>query len=61
LNVKDYYKPLLAALQHAVQEGFIFQEHLSSMKCESDPESLLDAMNNHQYPTDATQRWMREA
>lgn len=61
LNVKDYFSPLLAALQHAVREGFVFQEHLSAMKCESDPKVLLDKMNEHQHPKTATQRWMREA
>lgn len=59
LNVKNYYAPLLGALQHAVQEGFVFQEHLDSLACESEPEKLLDVMNNHQPPASATQRWMR--
>lgn len=60
LNVKNYYAPLLAALRHAVKEGFIFQEHLDSLACASDPESLLDAMSNHQHPHEAVKRWMRE-
>ena len=60
LNTKDYYAPLLAALKHAVQEGFIFQEHLDSLACDPDPEKLLEAMNNHQHPHEAVRRWMRE-
>ena len=60
LNVKDYYNPLLAALKHAANEGFVLQEHLSSLACESEPKALLDVMNNHQHPHDATKRWMRE-
>ncbi len=60
LNVKNYYNPLLVALQHAVGEGFIFQEHLDALACEVDPETLLDAMRNHQHPHDAARRWMRE-
>ena len=60
LNVKDYYIPLLTALQHAVQEGFVFQDHLDTLACESDPETLLDAMGNHQHPHEAVRRWMRE-
>jgi len=60
LNVKNYYTPLFAALGHAVQEGFIFQEHLDALACEADPEKLLDAMSNHQHPHDAVRRWMRE-
>ena len=60
LNTKDYYAPLLAALKHAVQEGFIFQEHLDSLACDPDPDKLLEAMNNHQHPHEAVRRWMRE-
>jgi uncharacterized protein (TIGR00730 family) len=60
LNVKNYYAPLMAALEHAVQEGFIFREHLDALACESDPEKLLDAMNNHRHPHEAVKRWMRE-
>ena len=60
LNVKDYYIPLLAALQHAVGEGFVFQEHLDALACEADPQKLLDAMGNHQYPHETVKKWMRE-
>ena len=31
LNVRNYYVPLLAALDHAVDEGFIFREHRGVM------------------------------
>jgi hypothetical protein len=60
LNVKGYYAPLLAALRHAVAEGFVFKEHLDAIACESDPKALLDAMGNHQHPHEAGRRWMRE-
>jgi uncharacterized protein (TIGR00730 family) len=60
LNVKRYYVPLLGTLEHAVKEGFIFQEHLNALACEADPETLLDAMGNHQHPHEAVRRWMRE-
>ena len=60
LNVKNYYAPLLAALEHAVQEGFVFREHLDSLACESDPKKLLDSMGNHHHPYDASRRWMHE-
>jgi uncharacterized protein (TIGR00730 family) len=60
LNVKGYYAPLLAALRHAVAEGFVFKEHLDAIACESDPKALLDAMDNHQHPHEAGRRWMRE-
>lgn len=60
LNVKNYYDPLLAALDHAVKEGFIFEEHRAALCCDSDPEKLLDAMTNHHHPHEAVKRWLRE-
>jgi len=60
LNVKDYYVPLLAALDHAVKEGFIFSEHRAALCCEAEPENLLDAMDAHQHPHAAVKRWMRQ-
>jgi len=60
LNVRNYYAPLLAALDHAVDEGFIFREHRTALCCEVEPEALLDAMSNHQPSPEAVKRWMRE-
>ena len=60
LNIRDYYVPLLAAIDHAVAEGFIFREHRESLYCESDPEKLLAVMEKYQHPHDAVKRWMRE-
>ena len=60
LNVKNYYVPLLAALDHAVKEGFIFPEHREGICCETDPQTLLEAMEKHQHPYEAARRWMRQ-
>lgn len=60
LNVRNYYAPLLAALDHAVAEGFVFKEHRDTLFCESDSNALLNAMENHRHPHDAVRRWMRE-
>ncbi len=60
LNVKNYYAPLLAALDHAVAEGFIFPEHRAALVCESEPEKLLEVMKNHRHPREAVKRWMRQ-
>jgi hypothetical protein len=60
LNVKDYYVPLLAALDHAVNEGFIFQEHRDCLFYNSDPNKLLDAMAEYVHPHEAVRRWLRE-
>ena len=60
LNIHNYYSPLLAAIDHAVAEGFIFREHRESLYCETDPEKLLVAMEDYQHPHEAVKRWMRE-
>jgi len=60
LNVNNYYVPLLVAIDHAVNEGFIFQEHRNSLFVDSDQNKLLDAMFNYEHPHDAVKRWMRE-
>ena len=60
LNIKNYYAPLLAAIDHAVDEGFIFHEHRDGLCCEADPEKLLDEMNVYKHPYAASRRWLRE-
>lgn len=60
LNIKNYYAPLLTAIDHAVDEGFIFREHRDGLCCEVDPEKLLDAMNVYEHPHEASRRWMRQ-
>lgn len=60
LDVKNYYAPLIAAIDHAVEEGFIFREHRNALFCESDPNRLLDAMAAYEHPHEAVKRWMRE-
>lgn len=61
LNVNNYYAPLLAVIDHAVQEGFVLPEHRTAIHCESEPEALLDSMQHHQHPHDAVRRWLRQA
>lgn len=60
LNVRNYYAPLLAAIDHAVQEGFIFKEHRDVLFCDADPTLLLDKMERYEHPRQAVKRWMRE-
>ena len=59
-NVMNYYAPLLAAIDHAVAEGFIFQEHRDALFCEADPDRLIDKMTQYEHPRQAVKRWMRE-
>jgi uncharacterized protein (TIGR00730 family) len=60
LNVRNYYAPLMAAIDHAVQEGFIFQEHRDVLFIEEDPSMLIDRMEKYEHPHAAVKRWMRE-
>jgi len=60
LNVRNYYNPLLAAMDHAVAEGFIFPEHRNAICCESDPGQLLSKMGKYDHPHEAVKRWMKE-
>jgi uncharacterized protein (TIGR00730 family) len=59
-NVRNYYAPLLAAIDHAVEEGFIFREHREALFCESDPNQLLNVMSKYEHPYEAVKRWLRE-
>ncbi len=60
LNVKNYFDLLFAAIDHAVDEGFIFAEHRKALSCESDPNKLLDTMALYEHPHEAVKRWMKE-
>jgi uncharacterized protein (TIGR00730 family) len=60
LNTKNYYAPLLAAIDHAVTEGFVFEEHRQSISFENDPIKLLESMRNYNHPHEAVKRWMKE-
>ena len=59
-NTKNYFAPLLAAIDHAVEEGFIFKEHRDAIFCDSAPNRLLDAMAKYEHPHEAVKRWLRE-
>ena len=56
LNVAHYYDPLLALLDHAVQERFVHPEHRRLLLTDTDPERLLDAMRRYSPPI--AEKWM---
>ena len=60
LNVKNYYAPLLAAMDHAVAEGFVFEEHRKGIACEAEPDKLLNSMGKYEHPREAVKRWLKE-
>ncbi len=57
LNVRNYYNPLLALVDQARREGFIYAEHSALFGHAEDPDQLLDLMENHQTPT-GLDRWL---
>ena len=59
-NIRNYYAPLLAAIDHAVAEGFIFQEHRDVLFSDADPNALIDKMERYEHPRAAVKRWLRE-
>ena len=60
LNIRNYYAPLLAAIDHAVEEGFVFKEHRDVLFIDPAPNTLIDKMAEYIHPYDAVKRWMRE-
>jgi uncharacterized protein (TIGR00730 family) len=50
LNIRHYFDPLLSAIEHARTEGFIYAEHRSLFVCDDQPESLLNLLDQYQYP-----------
>lgn len=60
LNVSDYYAPLLALMDHMVDEGFVFKEHRNSLFVNSEPNQLLNSMAKYKHPHEAVKKWLRE-
>jgi hypothetical protein len=58
LNIGGYYDPLLAAIQRARDEGFIYQEHSDLFFTAASPEALLDRIGEYQPPA-GLERWLR--
>jgi uncharacterized protein (TIGR00730 family) len=57
LNVLHYFDPLLAMVEHALQEGFIYDVHRALFSSTDDPNQLLDALANFQAPA-GLENWL---
>jgi uncharacterized protein (TIGR00730 family) len=57
LNTRHYFNPLLAMIEHAHTEGFLYNEHLDLFTWDDQPEMLLDALANHRPPP-GLERWL---
>jgi uncharacterized protein (TIGR00730 family) len=50
LNVNAYFDPLLAMIEHARTEGFIYHEHIDLLLNEASPGALLDRLDGYVLP-----------
>jgi uncharacterized protein (TIGR00730 family) len=50
LNTNAYFNLLLAFIEHASSEGFIYKEHRSLVINETDPDNLLDQLASYNPP-----------
>ena len=57
LNVNHYFDPLLALIDHARAEGFIYSEHSGLLVAESGPEALLEGLEGYSLPS-GLERWV---
>ncbi|GAA4337148.1 TIGR00730 family Rossman fold protein [Pigmentiphaga soli] len=55
LNVRGFYEPMRAMLNHAVAEQFMKPEHRDMIVIEADPQRMLDALAVWRAPT--VQKW----
>jgi uncharacterized protein (TIGR00730 family) len=55
LNIRRFFEPMRAMLQHAVDEEFMKQEHCDSMVIENDPDVLIDKLIAWRMPT--VEKW----
>jgi hypothetical protein len=58
LNALGYFDPLLALIEHAREEGFIYDEHRALLIEEAEPELLLDRLATFQSPR-GLERWVK--
>jgi uncharacterized protein (TIGR00730 family) len=56
LNVASYFDPLLAFLDHAVQERFVLADHRQLVRVGDRPDELLTALDAYVVP--ATAKWI---
>ena len=56
LNINGFFNPLIALLDHAVQEKFLRQEHRNILILEEKEELLLTRLNNYQPVT--AEKWI---
>jgi uncharacterized protein (TIGR00730 family) len=57
LNVQGYFDPLLHMIEHALRQGFIYDEHRLLLVHSASPEALLDMLAGY-TPPPGLERWV---
>jgi uncharacterized protein (TIGR00730 family) len=57
LNVRRYFDPLMAMVEHARAEGFIYAEHRALFMSAEEAEQLLDLLEDY-APPEKLERWL---
>jgi uncharacterized protein (TIGR00730 family) len=57
LNVRHYFDPLLALVEHAQSEGFLYSEHRDLILQSDDPDRLLASLQGY-IPPSGLERWL---
>ena len=58
LNVAGYYDSMLAMIERAAAEGFVYEEHRQLLLTSADPKTLVDRLENYEPPA-GLERWMQ--
>lgn len=58
LNIRGYFYPLLAMVERALEEKFIYPEHRKILAIEDTPAGLIQALENYSYPENMD-RWVK--
>lgn len=59
LNIGDFFNPVRSLLEHAVKEGFMKTEHSDMLIFDTDPATLIDALEQWQAPV--VNKWIGPA
>lgn len=57
LNTRRYFDTLIALVNHALEEGFIYAEHQALFSHDQHPDKLLAALEGHEHPANL-ERWL---
>jgi uncharacterized protein (TIGR00730 family) len=57
LNIRGYFDPLMAMVRHALEEKFIYPEHLDLLSMNDTPAGLIQSLEDFSYPENL-ERWV---